>query len=257
MAGYINVLEQLICLEEFMKTSRKKGIKRSDIPAIRYYTCVLLDTIKQVVNRQAGDGFDTIKFHLLVHMIDGDIRRFASPANISGSAGECQFKGNFKLPASTGQLRDLKFDQQLYKRRHQHMFINQCSQRVARATILADQLILDSSTYTVRAECDSTDFSTKLFQQMNGHEDMEGDIANSRFSDGLSGLAYFIQVVKNKNNLDDQFHPNIVHCGKTGTRRHQLFFSPNTNLVGLDGKPAGAKNNCGLKVLTLQFDNQF
>ena len=51
MAGYINILEQLICLEEFMKTTRHKGIKRTDIPAVRYYTCVLLDTIKQVVSR--------------------------------------------------------------------------------------------------------------------------------------------------------------------------------------------------------------
>ena len=127
MSGYIKILEQLMCFEEFLKTTRQRGIKRKDLPAVKYYTCVLLDTIKQVVNRQEGDGFDNIKFHLIVHMASHDIYRFGSAANVSGSAGECQFKENFKLPASTTQLRDLKFDQQLYERRHQHLFITRCS----------------------------------------------------------------------------------------------------------------------------------
>ena len=96
MGSYITILEQLMCFEEFLKTTRQKGIQRADLPALRYFTCVLLDTIKRVVNKQRGNGFDIIKFHLMVHMISDDISRFSSPANISGSAGESQFKENFK-----------------------------------------------------------------------------------------------------------------------------------------------------------------
>ena len=91
---------------------------------------MLLDTIKIVVNQQIGAGMDLIKYHLMVHMVADDVPRYASPANTSGSAGECQFKDNFKLPASTGQLRDTTFDQQLYLRRFQHMVIHRCAQRV-------------------------------------------------------------------------------------------------------------------------------
>jgi hypothetical protein len=257
MAGYINILEQLICLEELLKTTRQKGIRRSHIPALRYYTCVLLDTIKQVVDRQQGDGFDTIKFHLLVHMIDLDVRRYASPANISGSAGECQFKDNFKLQASTTQMRALLLDQQLYERRYQHMFITRCSQRVGRANGLADHLTKESSTDNSRAECESSHFSSGLFKRMEGVPETEGDIANTRFSDGLSGLAYTVQMVKNNKMPEEQYLPDIVYCGRTGTRRHKHFFCANTNLIGLDGKPAGAKNCRGLKVFNSGFGKLF
>jgi hypothetical protein len=254
MAGYINVLEQLICLEEFMKTSRKTGIKRSNLPALQYYTSVLLDTIKQLVNRQQGDGFDTIKFHLITHMIGDDIRRFGSPANISGSAGECQFKTNFKLPASTGQLRDVKFDQQLYERRHQHMFINRCGQRVTRANGLAEHLVLDRPTIATSQANTDNEFSSQLFRGLKKTStEKEGDIANSRYADGLSCAVYIVQMVKNKNDPTDEYHPNIVHCGKVGTLRHKLFYCKNTKLVGLDCKPTGTPNNRALKAFNLKF----
>ena len=79
------------------------------------------------------------------------------------------------------------------------------------------------------------------------------DVSQTRFEDGLSCPMYIVQMVKNKNDPDAVFHPNIVHCGKTGTSRSTLFYCENTNLVGLDGKPAGTKNNQGLK----SFNNNF
>jgi hypothetical protein len=108
-------------------------------------------------------------------------------------------------------------------------------------------------TTTGRVEGDRPRFSKELFKSLNTN----GYVAESRFCDGLSACAYVIQMVKNKNDPDDQYHPNIVHCGKSGTKRDRLFYSPSTNLVGLDGKPAGTKNNRGLKVFNTQFSYLF
>jgi hypothetical protein len=254
MGKFINVLEQLMCLEEFMKTTRQKGIKRTDLPAIKYFTCVLLDTIKQAVNRQQGDGFDTIKFHLLVHMVGHDILRFASPANISGSAGECQFKDNFKLCASTGQLRDLLFDQQLYERRHQHMFITRCAQRVKRADALAEHLLTHNSSTRDGDEAPPNDFASELHQHLkHGSAEQDGDLAGSRFGSGLSCPAYMVQMVKNNHDPNSQYSPNIVYCGKPGTSRHTYLYRPDLDLIGWDGKPAGTKNTCTLKDCNSKF----
>ena len=254
MAGYINILEQLMCLEEFMKTSREKGIRRADLPAIKYYPCVLLDTIKQVVNRQTGDGFDTIKFHLIVHMVSLDIYRYASPANISGSAGECQFKDNFKLCASTSQLRDLKFDEQLYNRRHQHLFIIRCAQRVKRADALAQHILFDNSSGTKGTATSQNDFTSELFKRVtNNLPDKERDIAATRFTSSLSCPLYMVQMVKDANDPEGYFEPNIVHCGRAGTTRYNLFYNANIQLVGVDGKLAGTKNNKALVGFNIKF----
>jgi hypothetical protein len=134
------------------------------------------------------------------------------------------------------------------------MYITRCSQRVSRAEGLANHLTSEASADTIRADCEPNDFSSGLFQRLNNTATEEdGDIANSRCAPGLSNLSYMIQMVKNKNKQDDQFHPNIVHCGRSGTLRHSLFYSRNISFVGFDGRPAGTKNQRGLKAYNLKF----
>jgi hypothetical protein len=64
-------------------------------------------------------------------------------------------------------------------------------------------------------------------------------------------------MVKNEKDDASEFHPDIVHCGGVGTLRHKLFRSANINLVGMDGKPAGATNNHGLKNFNKEFRQLF
>jgi hypothetical protein len=65
-------------------------------------------------------------------MIEEDIINYGLPRNISGCAGESQFKHNFKLPASTTQKREYAFDEQVSQRRHEHITIDRCMQRLTR-----------------------------------------------------------------------------------------------------------------------------
>ena len=137
------------------------------------------------------------------------------------------------------------------------MFITRCSQRVARANGLADHIQSEASPIENRQGDHSKDFPSALFHSFNNKSETEGDIANYRYGDGLSCPAYSVQMVKNKNDATSQFHPNIVHCGRKGTSRHKLFYSRTSNLVGMDGKPAGSKNNHALKDFNSHFNHIF
>ena len=231
LTGYVQILEHLMCFEEFLKTTRTGGIKRSGLPAVSYFVCVLLDTIKIVVDRTIGDGMNLIKNHLIVHMVTDDIPWYASPANVSGSAGECQFKENFKLPASTGQLRDIKFDQQLYIRRYQHLLIRWCAQWVRRAQRRAEwtaQMVNTREPNTTVSEGIS-DFASQLFHQTTS---TDGDLANIRGNEGLSSTVYRVQMVKNKLDCNSSFHPEIVFYGKKDSSRSARFHCPDRELIG-------------------------
>jgi hypothetical protein len=135
LGGYISILEKLMCLEELLKCHSGKNktlISREQLPMIVRYVKQLLETIKSVADRQVGDGFDIIKFHLINHMLEDDIPKYGSPANVSGGPGETQFKKNFKNPGSTTQLNDTTFIQQVCMRKFQHHTTERCAQRVSR-----------------------------------------------------------------------------------------------------------------------------
>ena len=135
LGGYVFILEKLMCLEELLKCHSGKNkslISREQLPMIVHYVKHLLDKIKSVADRQVGDGFDTPKFHLIVHMLQDDIPKYGSPANVSGGPGETQFKKNMKNPGSTTQLNDTTFIQQMCMRKFQHHTTERCVQRVSR-----------------------------------------------------------------------------------------------------------------------------
>ena len=133
--AYVKIMENLIMLEEVLKMHPGKGpnpLKKSDLNAIAMYTKSILQMITEELKRDTGDGFNLIKFHLLTHMIFEDILKYGLPRNISGCAGEGQFKDNFKLPGSTTQKRDYSFDNQVATRHHEHLTNRRCEQRLAR-----------------------------------------------------------------------------------------------------------------------------
>ena len=121
LGAYIDLLESLMCFEELIKSHPGKTsnpLKRSDIPLLRFYTKLLLEKIKATTERTEGDGWDIIKFHLILHMLE-DMLKFGVPGNTSGGPGECQFHKKFHTMASTTQKRGNTFTKQVSERRHQ------------------------------------------------------------------------------------------------------------------------------------------
>ena len=121
LGAYIDLLESLMCFEELIKSHPGKTsnpLKRSDVPLLQFYTKILLEKIKATTERTEGDGWEIIKFHLILHMLE-DMLKFGVPGNISGGPGECQFHKNFHTMASTTQKRGDTFTKQVSERRHQ------------------------------------------------------------------------------------------------------------------------------------------
>ena len=138
---FIIVFELLIGLEEITKNTRLNGIKKSDIDAIKYMVCMLIDRAKSACDYKQGMGFTRIKTHLLVKMLDKEVKKYGTPDNVSGMPGESQFKENFKLPGSTARKWQEVFDEDIYKRKHEHLVIERCKQINDVATYIKTGLI--------------------------------------------------------------------------------------------------------------------
>jgi hypothetical protein len=109
---FIQILEQLLCLEELLKchSGKSKDILTPDnLPKVLLYVQVLLGTIKKNAHREVGDGFNVVKFHLVNHTFGIDVLKYGSPANVSGGPGESQFKQNMKNLGTKTQMNDLTF----------------------------------------------------------------------------------------------------------------------------------------------------
>jgi hypothetical protein len=132
---FIQILERLLCLEELLKCHSQKSdelITRENLPHVFYYVQVILSTIRANADREVGDGFNVVKFHLLNHMFREDVPKYGSPANVSGGPGESQFKENMKNPAMKTQMNDVTFLEQMCIKHVQNITGRRCAQRVSR-----------------------------------------------------------------------------------------------------------------------------
>jgi hypothetical protein len=137
-------------LEELLKCHTGKTdtpITRENLPKIVLYTKYLLHRITEKAGRLEGDGFNVVKFHILIHMLELDVLKFGSPANVSGGPGESQFKENLKNPGSTTQMNDSTFVEQVSTRKHQHNTTERCANRVARKQDRDTMGIFDDKPY--------------------------------------------------------------------------------------------------------------
>jgi hypothetical protein len=262
IGGYISIMESLLCLEELLKIHPGKSERSwmtSDIPAVSYYTRVVLDKITKVADRTVGDGFNLIKFHLNIHMIAEDIMKYGLPRNISGGPGESQFKENFKNPAETTQKRENVFDEQVAERHHEHVTIGKCVERISRLNNLP-------STTTTTKELLSHDgnpnhFGGALKQSASGVRDLNVNERNHVLTEGV----YSVQRVRKSTQTEvSEFEVAIVFCGKKGSTRAGHFpilpeseymssAEQQTFLLGTNGKPAGTR---GLGTLN-NFNDSF
>lgn len=237
IGSYIKILEHIMMLEEIMKIHPGKSPqtpRASDIPAIALYTQMLLSLITDSMHRAAGDGFNLIKFHLILHMMY-DMLKYGLPRNVSGSPGESQFKLNFKLPAETTQMRVVTFDEQVSNRHHQHMTINRCAQVVKRIEREERKL-----------ETDDTVLEDHFGRVMSLHHPQENVVLGTE----LGGNVYSVLQTRLSTNFGSDYTVDMVFKGKTDSARGANFPSCNESegsLIGYDGKLAGSCHILGLR----------
>jgi Plavaka transposase len=111
-AAYIHVFELLLMLESFCK---QETHVRKDVLIAKNGISLVMNTIKEVLNRTDGCGMKIIKFHLMKHFPE-DILRFGSMKNFDSSIGERNHCTEVKDPAKHTQRRKENFEEQTAKR---------------------------------------------------------------------------------------------------------------------------------------------
>ena len=118
-AAYIQVLELLLMMESFCKqekhTKTNLLIAKKGIPLI-------MNNIKQTINRTEGCGMKIIKFHLMKHFAD-DVFRYGSMKNYDSAIGERHHCTEVKDPARHTQRRKSKFEEQTAQRYFENLAI--------------------------------------------------------------------------------------------------------------------------------------
>ena len=113
-AQWIKLIERCICLEELMKSTT--GISQADMKKIQTFIPAFLhQDYLPTINRTNGMGSNCVKFHLLKHYAEDNVR-FGLGANYCSGPGESMHKENVKKPSKRTQRRTSVFDQQSAKR---------------------------------------------------------------------------------------------------------------------------------------------
>ena len=236
--SYIKVLEHVIMLEEVFKTHPGKSprpLLSTEIPALTLYTEMMLSLITDAMVRAEGDGFNLIKFHLIMHMVRDDIPKYGLPRNGSGCPGESQFKKNFKLPGEKTQKRAETFDEQCLTRHHENMTISTCQQIIDRCD--NEKMVQEASIVL------SDHFGHVLSLHSNYKPSQLGNV--------LSENMYTVLQTRLSTSPDSEpYKVDIVFRGKTKSARSACFpcsFGSNEYLVDRYGMAAGARYILGLR----------
>jgi hypothetical protein len=119
-AKFIQLFELLLMLENFCSTPEHKI---TNIKKFKEFMPYLLNTYKDILNRQTGCGCKFIKFHLPNHFAD-DMLRFGSMLNFDTEIGESHHKSEAKYPAQNTQRRRSEFEFQTATRQIENFAIN-------------------------------------------------------------------------------------------------------------------------------------
>jgi hypothetical protein len=269
---FIKIIERLLCLEELLKCHSGKSdvlITKQNLPQIVLYAQVLLTEIREKTGRTEGEGFNTVKFHLMTHMLHTGVPMYGSPANISGGPGESQFKNNLKNPGETTQQNDATFAEQVSIRRHQHHTAERSALRVARRENRGTQGLFDAKPYLLNPLHEGA--LTNLEQQVPDHfgsvlrtTDTFINAASkkalpntSRIANALSGKHYVFFESNTKAGNGNKPFTDVAFCGKHKSSRFKLFaktlpepdgshlFDLNNDKVGTKGCPGLRQYNAG------------
>jgi hypothetical protein len=110
----------LLLVENFCKQDEHDA---RDLNVMKDGLLVIMEEIKNILNRTEGCKMRIIKFHLIAHYID-DIKRFGSMKNSDSSIGERHHCTEVKQPAKNTQRRKLIFEQQTANRYIENLAIS-------------------------------------------------------------------------------------------------------------------------------------
>ncbi len=82
---------------------KNEGHKKDELDQISEYVLVVILMAEKYCAGIPGINFQRIKINLLRHMVNSKIKKYGTPSNVSGMAGETQFKENIKLPGFTAR----------------------------------------------------------------------------------------------------------------------------------------------------------
>jgi hypothetical protein len=119
-AKFIQLFELLLMLENFCSFPEHKII---DVKNFKKFVPYILNTYKDILDRQTGCGCKFIKFHLPNHFAD-DMLRFGSMLNFDTGIGESHHKTEAKYPAKNTQRRKAEFEYQTATRQIENFAIN-------------------------------------------------------------------------------------------------------------------------------------
>jgi hypothetical protein len=261
---FIKIIERLLCLEELLKCHSGKSsvlITQDNLPPILLYTQVLLTEIKEKTGRVEGEGFNTIKFHLMTHMLEMGIPMYGSPANVSGGPGESQFKNNLKNPGETTQQNDSTFAEQVSIRKYQHHTAERSALRVSRREDHSTQGLFDGKPYllnplhegpltnSIPDAIDQRHFGsvvrkTDTFLQCLTNK---SETNNSGITNGLSGQHYVYFETDRKETRGNFHSTDIAFSGKPKSARFKLFSKHHSGNPGIHILCDRNKNNVGTK----------
>jgi hypothetical protein len=126
-SAYVHLFELLLLLENFCKQDQHEPMGLKIMKAGMPY---IMDTIKEVGNRNEGCGWKIVKFHLLSHFVD-DITRFGSMKNFDSSIGERNHKTEVKNPSKNTQRRKSEFEKQTSDRYFENLLINMAESEIS------------------------------------------------------------------------------------------------------------------------------
>ncbi len=119
MTKYIKVLELLLLIENFCLA---EGHTKHSINYFAEFIPYFLNYYKESLERQSGNVWKIIKFHLPCHFSD-DIKRFGSMLNFDTGIGESHHKSEAKKPSKNTQRRKKNFELQTATRQIENIAI--------------------------------------------------------------------------------------------------------------------------------------
>ena len=122
-AKFIQLFEILLLLENFCASPEHKIMI---INKFKKFVPYILNTYKDILDRQTGCGCKFIKFHLPNHFAD-DMLRFGSMLNFDTGIGESHHKTEAKSPSKNTQRRKSEFEYQTATRQIENLSINKAS----------------------------------------------------------------------------------------------------------------------------------
>ncbi len=119
-AAYIHVMELLLMMESFCK---QENHSKTDLQIAKNGIPLVMNTIKETINRTEGCGMKIIKFHLMKHFAE-DVLRYGSMRNYDSAIGERHHVTEVKDPAKHTQRRKNKFEEQTAQRHYESLAIS-------------------------------------------------------------------------------------------------------------------------------------